>query len=86
MMIRYEVEDEDPEEQDKRWVLIEACILMILSRHFVSTSEIIPLQEEKKELPVGTAVLAIFPNTTSFYNAIISSPPKYGVVCMISFD
>lgn len=61
----YEVEDEDPEDPDK-------------SRHMVTMEEVIPLPEEKKDLPIGTQVLAMFPNTTSFYTAAISSPPKYG--------
>jgi len=68
---KYEVEDEDPgDESDPD---------PIRKHHKLAPQHIIPLPEHPEKAPEytkGSEVLAMFPNTTSFYKATVVAPPK----------
>ena len=76
---RYEVVDEDykhdPEATKKSFL--------------VSPSEVIELQNPETpgytEFPQGTQVMAMFPSTTTFYPAVVHSPPVHKVHKFIYF-
>jgi len=70
----YEVEDADPE-----LVGDENDPIPYRRHYFMPPNRIIPLpglENKSKEIPKGTEVLAMFPETTSFYRAIVEMPPK----------
>jgi len=71
---KYEVEDEDPGEEEDP---------LMKKRFLVSSKNIIFLPTKlpetwtaSTEFPKGTFVLAMFPDTTSFYRAIVDQPPR----------
>ncbi|PRP77067.1 hypothetical protein PROFUN_14612 [Planoprotostelium fungivorum] len=68
---QYEVEDEDPGDESepnpyrKHYFLPCHCLIPL------------PAETDKlKEIPKGTKVLSMFPDTTSFYVAEVVNPPK----------
>jgi len=67
---KYEVEDEDPGEDENNPV----------RKHFtLSTSCVVPLPRgdgTDPEYPKDSLVFAVFPNTTTFYTAIVAASPK----------
>ncbi|KAJ3134097.1 hypothetical protein HK100_003838 [Physocladia obscura] len=49
----------------------------INNRHYVSSKQCLPLpSKSEKEFPENHAVLALYPNTTCFYKAVVVVPPS----------
>eukprot|EP00741_Cyanophora_paradoxa_P013635 tig00020704_g13164.t1 len=67
---RYEVEDVDPGDEGEPQ-----------KKHVVPSKQIMPLPNDDDfdripELPKDSHVIALFPDTTTFYEAIVQAPPK----------
>jgi len=67
---KYEVEDEDPGDDENNPV----------RKHYIlSIQHVVPLPQgdvTDPEYPKDSTVFAVFPNTTTFYTAIVVAPPK----------
>jgi hypothetical protein len=65
---KYEVEDEDPGDEEER--------VPIRKKFVLPREALISLMGQPVLLPKGSAVLAMFPDTTTFYQAVVLHPPK----------
>lgn len=77
---RYELDDldeEDPQAGSKYEGIAVPRIDIAACRRFkVDMDQVMPLIGETLELQQGAAALAVFPGTTTFYNAMVIAPPS----------